>query len=137
VVVLCRNVFCLPGVPELMREQFEALRQKFACKPLYRQHIQVACDEVDIAHVLSEAQQKFSTVKIGSCTAAVASFSSAAICCCDIDACFLLFSVWCENADPVDVPASTPGEETTLKRVRVVVQGRDEEAVQAASRDLD
>ena len=71
VVLLNRNVFCLPGVPELMREQFDALRQKLTCKPLYRQHIQVACDEVDIAHVLSEAQKNFPAVKIGSCTSAI------------------------------------------------------------------
>lgn len=51
-----------------MKEQFDALRQKFSSKPLFRQWIQLACDEVDIAHMLSEVQHKFETVKIGSCT---------------------------------------------------------------------
>ena len=65
-VLTMRNVFILPGVPELFRKKFLALRERFRVAPFYARALYTLEDEFDIAARLSMVAEAHPQVAIGS-----------------------------------------------------------------------
>lgn len=65
-VLLCRNVYILPGVPELFRKKFTAIRERFRVEPFHLRSVFTNEDEFDIAERLSRIASLFPEVAIGS-----------------------------------------------------------------------
>jgi len=65
-VLACGNVYILPGVPELFRRKFEAIRERFRVAPFYTRALYTQEDEFDIAGRLREVADKHPQVAIGS-----------------------------------------------------------------------
>ncbi len=65
-VLLCRNVYILPGVPELFRKKFLAMRERFRVAPFFAQAIYTLEDEFDIAAELRAVAEAHPLVAIGS-----------------------------------------------------------------------
>ncbi len=65
-ILAMRNVFILPGVPELFRKKFLAIRERFHVEPFYARAIYTLEDEFDIAANLSAVAEAHPLVAIGS-----------------------------------------------------------------------
>jgi len=65
-VLAVKNVYVLPGVPELFRKKFEAIRERFRASPFHTQVIYTREDEFDIAPRLDEVAAGHPEVDIGS-----------------------------------------------------------------------
>jgi molybdenum cofactor synthesis domain-containing protein len=65
-ILVMRNVFILPGVPELFRKKFLAIRERFRVEPFYARAIYTLEDEFDIAANLSAVAEAHPLVAIGS-----------------------------------------------------------------------
>lgn len=65
-VLATENVFVLPGVPELFRSKFEAIRERFRAEPFFVSVIYTREDEFDIAPRLDRVAAHYPTVEIGS-----------------------------------------------------------------------
>jgi len=65
-VLLCRNVYILPGVPELFSKKFLAIRERFRVEPFFAKAIYTLEDEFDIAEDLREIAIAHPLVAIGS-----------------------------------------------------------------------
>ncbi len=65
-VLICRNVYILPGVPELFRKKFLAIRERFRVAPFHLRTVLTLEDEFDIAERLSRVAHSFPAVAIGS-----------------------------------------------------------------------
>lgn len=65
-VLSAANIYLFPGVPELFREKFEAIKEQFRTRPYYTEEILTQRRETDIADLLSEALMRFRSIKIGS-----------------------------------------------------------------------
>lgn len=65
-VLLCRNVYILPGVPELFRKKFLAMRERFRVAPFFAEAIYTLEDEFDIAAELRAVAEAHPLVAIGS-----------------------------------------------------------------------
>jgi len=65
-VLATENVFVLPGVPELFRSKFEAIRERFRGEPFYTSAIYTREDEFDIAPRLDRVAAGNPEVEIGS-----------------------------------------------------------------------
>jgi molybdenum cofactor synthesis domain-containing protein len=65
-VVSMRNVFILPGIPEVFRRKFAAIRERFRDAPFHLHQIFVTSDEGEIARHLDEVSQAHPSVAIGS-----------------------------------------------------------------------
>ena len=65
-VLALGNVYILPGVPELFRKKFLALRERFRVAPFFARAIYTLEDEFDIAAQLSAVAAAHSAVAIGS-----------------------------------------------------------------------
>jgi molybdenum cofactor synthesis domain-containing protein len=65
-VLLCRNVYILPGVPELFRKKFLAMRERFRVEPFFSHAVYTLEEEFDIAAVLREIADANPAVAIGS-----------------------------------------------------------------------
>ena len=65
-VLLCRNVYILPGVPELFRKKFMALRERFRVAPFFARAMFTQQDEFDIAAELRAVADAHPLVAIGS-----------------------------------------------------------------------
>ncbi|MEP7272931.1 MAG: molybdopterin-binding protein [Acidobacteriota bacterium] len=65
-VLLCHNVYILPGVPELFREKFLAIREMFRVAPFFLRSVTTLEDEFDIAERLNTVVRAFPEVAIGS-----------------------------------------------------------------------
>ncbi len=65
-VLLCRNVYILPGVPELFRRKFLAIRERFRVAPFHLRTVLTLEDEFDIADRLNDVVRRFPQVAIGS-----------------------------------------------------------------------
>ena len=65
-VLCCRNVFVLPGVPELFRMKFAAIRERFRINPFFARAIYTSEDEFELAECLSKIAEAFPSVSIGS-----------------------------------------------------------------------
>jgi molybdenum cofactor synthesis domain-containing protein len=65
-VLAMRNVFILPGVPELFRQKFLAMRERFRVAPFFARALFTLEDEFDIAARLSKVAEAHPLVAIGS-----------------------------------------------------------------------
>lgn len=65
-VLATRNVYVLPGVPELFRKKFEAIRERFRAEPFHVQTVYTRQDEFDIAPRLDAVAANNPEVEIGS-----------------------------------------------------------------------
>lgn len=65
-VLVCGNVYVLPGVPELFRKKFLAMRERFRVEPFFTHAIYTMEEEFDIAEALREVADANSKVAIGS-----------------------------------------------------------------------
>lgn len=65
--VLCvRNVHVLPGIPEIFRRKFLAIRERFRESPFTLHQILVRSEEGEIAHILDDIAARFPDVALGS-----------------------------------------------------------------------
>jgi molybdopterin-biosynthesis enzyme MoeA-like protein len=65
-VLVTENVYVLPGVPELFRSKFEAIRERFRAAPFYVAKIYTREDEFNIAPRLDQVATANPDVEIGS-----------------------------------------------------------------------
>lgn len=65
-VVQMQNVFILPGIPEIFRRKFLAIRERFRDAPFVLRRVYVRCDEGPIADPLAAVANRFPQVAIGS-----------------------------------------------------------------------
>ena len=65
-VMACENVYIFPGVPELFRKKFTAIRERFRVAPFYLRIIHTLEDEFDIAERLQAVADAHPAVAIGS-----------------------------------------------------------------------
>lgn len=65
-LLVTENVFVLPGVPELFRSKFEAIRERFRAEPFFVSTIYTREDEFDIAPRLDRVAAEYPDVEIGS-----------------------------------------------------------------------
>jgi FAD synthetase len=64
--VLMRNVYILPGVPEIFRAKFEALRERFRDQPIHLRNVFVTMGEATLADYLNGLLADFPLLQIGS-----------------------------------------------------------------------
>ncbi len=65
-VLACANVYIFPGVPELFRKKFAAIRERFRVAPFHLRVIHTLEDEFDISDRLRIVAEAHPTVAIGS-----------------------------------------------------------------------
>jgi molybdopterin-biosynthesis enzyme MoeA-like protein len=65
-VMAYRNVYIFPGVPELFRKKFTAIRERFRVAPFYLWVVHTLEDEFDIAERLQTIADAHPSVAIGS-----------------------------------------------------------------------
>jgi molybdenum cofactor synthesis domain-containing protein len=64
--VLARNVYVLPGVPEIFRQKFDALRERFRDRPFHLRCVFVSIGEGTLAAHLNELLVDFPDLLLGS-----------------------------------------------------------------------
>src|SRR5262249_11368438 len=65
-LVVVKNVYVFPGVPELLRKKFESARDRFRGVPFVLRRVYVKSRESDIAASLHELLQEFPHLLLGS-----------------------------------------------------------------------
>jgi molybdenum cofactor synthesis domain-containing protein len=65
-VVVVENVHIFPGIPELLRKKFEAIRERFRGVPFVLRRVFVNQRESDIAHFLNDLLVEFPALHLGS-----------------------------------------------------------------------
>lgn len=65
-VCVAANVYVLPGVPEIFRRKFAAIRERFREAPFVLRSVYLRADESRLAAGLSAVAAEFPTVRIGS-----------------------------------------------------------------------
>jgi FAD synthetase len=61
-----RNVYVLPGVPEIFRQKFEAIRERFRDEPIHLKNVFVRIGEGTLAAYLNELLREFPALLLGS-----------------------------------------------------------------------
>ncbi|MGH7390028.1 MAG: competence/damage-inducible protein A [Candidatus Rokuibacteriota bacterium] len=64
--ILVRNVYVLPGVPEIFRQKFEAIRERFRGRPFHLRSVFVRVGEGTLAGYLNDLLQEFPALMLGS-----------------------------------------------------------------------
>lgn len=64
--VMIRNIYVLPGIPEIFREKFEAIKERFRSVPFHLKSIYVRIGEGVLAQHLNEMLKRFPRVQCGS-----------------------------------------------------------------------
>jgi molybdenum cofactor synthesis domain-containing protein len=64
--VVMRNVYILPGVPEIFRQKFEALRERFRDEPIHLRNVFVNMPESTLADFLNELLKTYPLLMLGS-----------------------------------------------------------------------
>ena len=64
--ILMRNVYILPGVPEIFRQKFEAIRERFRDEPIHLKNVFVAIGEGVLADYLNRLLADFPLLLLGS-----------------------------------------------------------------------
>jgi molybdenum cofactor synthesis domain-containing protein len=64
--ILARNVYVLPGVPEIFRTKFEALRERFRDQPIHLRNVFVRLGEGTLAEYLNRLLADFPLLQLGS-----------------------------------------------------------------------
>ncbi len=62
----CENVYILPGIPEILEQKFEALRERFAVAPYFLRVVYTRDGEGSIAHHLNATMAAFPELLLGS-----------------------------------------------------------------------
>ncbi len=65
-VVTYRNVYVLPGVPQIFRRKWEAIRESFRQAPFHLRSVFTTLDEGAMAHHLDSVVAQFTDVQVGS-----------------------------------------------------------------------
>jgi len=65
-LVVFRNIYLLPGVPQLFAAKMRALRAELKGEPVQLRHLYLNSDESSIAPLLSQVDREYPAVKIGS-----------------------------------------------------------------------
>lgn len=65
-VLAVENVYVLPGVPELFKRKFDAIRERFRAEPFFVRLVYTRQDEFDIAPLLDQVASLNTDVDIGS-----------------------------------------------------------------------
>jgi molybdenum cofactor synthesis domain-containing protein len=64
--VVVRNVYVLPGVPELMKKKFHQFKDRFRAEPYHLRRVFVNEEECFVAHHLDAVVSEFPEVSVGS-----------------------------------------------------------------------
>jgi molybdenum cofactor synthesis domain-containing protein len=64
--IVMRNVYVLPGVPEIFREKFDALRERFRDQPIHLCNVFVRIGESALADDLNAVVREFPSLLLGS-----------------------------------------------------------------------
>ncbi|HEY7519590.1 MAG TPA: molybdopterin-binding protein [Methylomirabilota bacterium] len=64
--ILMRNVYVLPGVPEIFRKKFDALRERFRDQPIHLKNVFVRIGEGTLADYLNRLLESFPLLQLGS-----------------------------------------------------------------------
>jgi molybdenum cofactor synthesis domain-containing protein len=64
--ILARNVYVLPGVPEIFRQKFEAVRDRFRDQPFFLRSVFVRMSEGSLADFLNELLRAYPDLLLGS-----------------------------------------------------------------------
>ena len=64
--ILMGNVYVLPGVPEIFRRKFEALRERFRDEPIFLKNVFVSIGEGDLADHLNALLRAYPALLLGS-----------------------------------------------------------------------
>jgi len=64
--ILMRNVYVLPGVPEIFRRKFEALRERFRDEPIHLKNVFVRIGEGSLADHLNAVLRAYPALQLGS-----------------------------------------------------------------------
>lgn len=64
--IVMRNVYILPGVPEIFRQKFEALRERFRDEPIHLRSVFVSMSEGSLADFLNELLRIHPKLLVGS-----------------------------------------------------------------------
>ncbi len=65
-VIAMRNVYILPGVPELFRRKFGGIRERFREAPFFLKQVFTTSEEGHIAHELDRIVATYAAVQVGS-----------------------------------------------------------------------
>lgn len=65
-VIVVENVYIFPGIPEILRKKFEAIKGRFGDEPFFMKQIFVDQWEVDITHCLNTLLETFPRLLLGS-----------------------------------------------------------------------
>ena len=65
-VLSIENVYLFPGIPELFRQKFEAIKERFRTRPYHTEEILSDRRESEIADLLSDTLERFPSIRIGS-----------------------------------------------------------------------
>ena len=64
--ILMRNVYVLPGVPEIFRQKFDAIRERFRDQPIHLKNVFVRIGEGTLADYLNRLLESFPLLQLGS-----------------------------------------------------------------------
>ena len=64
--IVMRNVYVLPGVPEIFRQKFNALRERFRDEPIHLRNVFVRIGESALADDLNAVLREFPSLLLGS-----------------------------------------------------------------------
>ena len=64
--ILMRNVYVLPGVPEIFRQKFDGLRERFRDQPIHLKNVFVRIGEGTLAEYLNRLLESFPLLQLGS-----------------------------------------------------------------------
>lgn len=64
--IVMRNVYILPGVPEIFRQKFEALRERFRDEPFHLKSVFVSMSEGTLADFLNDLLRTYPRLMLGS-----------------------------------------------------------------------
>jgi molybdenum cofactor synthesis domain-containing protein len=64
--ILMRNVYVLPGVPEIFRQKFDAVRERFRDQPIHLKNVFVRIGEGTLAEYLNRLLESFPLLQVGS-----------------------------------------------------------------------
>ena len=64
--IVMRNVYILPGVPEIFRQKFDALRERFRDEPIHLRSVFVDMRESTLADFLNELLRTYPLLMLGS-----------------------------------------------------------------------
>ena len=65
-VILFRNIYVFPGIPEAVRRKFERIRERFREQPFVLRRVFLRCDEGHIAADLISVMNRFPDLLLGS-----------------------------------------------------------------------